>query len=173
MSAAGLTSWRPTSTPFKQFLAGWGFSGPLWITEHGYPSDSAFQYDPGYGSGPAAQAAYLTASLPTLLDAGASEVFVTERDNLGGEFGSEGVLGGDVGDPPPADPQVILEAGVRRGDHAGRLLRDARARLRRPARPRSLHPRSRCRPARPEHQRAPPSPSPIPAPSRSTSGRPR
>ena len=97
----------PDVDTVKQFLASQGFTGPLWITEHGYPSDPAFQYDPGYAGGPAAQAAFLTASLPTLLDAGASEVFVTERDNLGGQFASEGVLGGDVADPPVADPQVI------------------------------------------------------------------
>jgi hypothetical protein len=34
-------------------------------------------------------------------------VFVTERDNLGGQFASEGVLGGDVMDPPVANPVVI------------------------------------------------------------------
>jgi hypothetical protein len=33
-------------------------------------------------------------------------VFVTERDNLSGSFASEGVLGGDVADPPPADPEI-------------------------------------------------------------------
>ncbi len=92
---------------WKQFLGGDGFSGPLWVTEHGYPSDPAYQYDPSYTSGEGAQAAYLTASIPTLLDAGASRVFVTERDNLGGQFASEGLLGGDVLDPPVANPQVV------------------------------------------------------------------
>jgi hypothetical protein len=92
---------------WRQFLGSQGFTGPIWVTEHGYPSDPAYQYDPGYGSGPTSQAAYLQASIPTLLDAGAAQVFVTERDNLSGPFASEGVLGGDVADPPPADPQVI------------------------------------------------------------------
>jgi len=92
---------------FRWFLAGQGFGGPLWITEHGYPSDPSYQYDPGYTGGAAAQAAFLQASVPTLIDAGAAEVFVTERDNLGGAFASEGVLGGDVTDPPPADPQIV------------------------------------------------------------------
>jgi hypothetical protein len=92
---------------WRAMLAGAGFTGPLWITEHGYPSDPAFQYDPSFASGPASQAAYLTASLPTLLDAGAAKVFVTERDNLAGQFASEGVLGGTVADPPVTDPQVI------------------------------------------------------------------
>lgn len=97
----------PDIVSWKRFLAGYGFSGPLWVTEHGYPSDPAFQYDPAYASGLSSQAAYLTASIPTLLDAGANAVFVTERDNLGGQFASEGVLGGDVLDPPVADPQPI------------------------------------------------------------------
>jgi hypothetical protein len=98
--ASAITSW-------KWFLALDGFSGPLWVTEHGYPSDPAFQYDSAYAAGQASQAAFLTASIPTLIDAGAGEVFVTERDDLGGEFASEGLLGGSVADPPVADPQVI------------------------------------------------------------------
>jgi hypothetical protein len=98
--AGDVASWR-------WFLAGNGFSGPLWITEHGYPSDPAYQYDPSYAAGSASQAAFLGASIPTLLDAGAAKVFVTERDNLNGQFASEGVLGGDVLDPPPADAQPI------------------------------------------------------------------
>ena len=96
-------------TGFRQFLAAQGFHGPLWVTEHGYPSDPQFQYDPGYTGGPADQASYLQASLPTLLEAGAAEVFVTERDNLAGQFASEGVLGGDVADPPPADPDIVAK----------------------------------------------------------------
>jgi hypothetical protein len=98
--ARDLASWR-------RYLAAQGFIGPLWVTEHGYPSDPAFQYDPAYRSGPASQAAYLQASIPTLLDAGASEVFVTERDNLGGPFASEGLLGGTVADPAPSDSQIV------------------------------------------------------------------
>jgi hypothetical protein len=92
---------------WSRFLAGYGFNGPLWVTEHGYPSDPAYQYDPSFALGQPSQAAFLTASIPTLIDAGASEVFVAERDNLSGQFASEGVLGGDVSDPPVADPQVI------------------------------------------------------------------
>jgi hypothetical protein len=99
----------PDVSSFRQFLAAQGFGGPLWITEHGYPSDPAYQYDPGYIGGQAAQASYLEASVPTLIDAGAAEVFVTERDNLSGPFASEGVLGGDVADPPPADPQIVTK----------------------------------------------------------------
>ncbi len=99
----------PDVAGFRHFLATQGFAGPLWITEHGYPSDPQYQYDPGYTGGAAAQASFLEASVPTLIDAGAAEVFVTERDNLTGPFASEGVLGGDVADPPPADPQIVTK----------------------------------------------------------------
>jgi hypothetical protein len=97
----------PDVAGFRWFLATQGFGGPLWITEHGYPSDPQYQYDPGYTGGALAQATFLQASVPTLVDAGAAEVFVTERDNLSGPFASEGVLGGDVADPPPANPQIV------------------------------------------------------------------
>ena len=102
----------PDVEGFREFLATQGFAGPLWVTEHGYPSDPAYQYDPGYTGSESAQAAYLEASLPTLIDAGAAAVFVTERDNLSGAFASEGVLGGNVADPPPADPQIITKPAV-------------------------------------------------------------
>lgn len=92
---------------WRWFLAAHGFSGPIWVTEHGYPADPGYQFDPHFTTGPAAQAAYLTASIPSLVDAGAGEVFVTERDNLGAQYASEGLLGGDVTDPPVADPQVV------------------------------------------------------------------
>ncbi|MGZ4326142.1 MAG: choice-of-anchor D domain-containing protein [Solirubrobacteraceae bacterium] len=92
---------------WRWLFASNGFSGPLWITEHGYPSDPAFEYDSTYAGGSGSQAAFLAASIPTLLDVGAAKVFVTERDNLGGQFASEGVLGGNVLDPPPADAQPI------------------------------------------------------------------
>ena len=104
---ADLYGLAPDIAGWKHFLAGYRFTGPLWVTEHGYPADPAYQYDPAYNSGPDSQAAYLTASIPTLIDAGASEVFVTERDNLSGQFASEGVLGGDVSDLDATDPDVV------------------------------------------------------------------
>jgi hypothetical protein len=95
--ASDLASWRT-------LFASYGFRGPIWVTEHGYPSDPAYQYDPAYRgttpeSGLQQQAAYLRASVPALIRAGAAKVFVTERDNLTGQFGSEGVLSGQVSDP--------------------------------------------------------------------------
>jgi hypothetical protein len=104
-----LTSLAGDVTAWRRFLAAYGFTGPLWVTEHGYPSDPGYQYDPAYAGGAASQAAFLTASIPTLLDAGAAEVFVTERDNLSGEFASEGVLGGAVSDLDAAAPVITTK----------------------------------------------------------------
>jgi hypothetical protein len=90
-----------------EYFASKGFHGPLWVTEHGYPSDPAYQTDPSYRSGAQAQADYLTASIPALLRAGAAKVFVTERDNGSGGDASEGLLGGNVADPPSASPMPV------------------------------------------------------------------
>ena len=76
---------------FRAWLAARGFEGPLWVTEHGYPADPAFQTDRAYAGGDASQAAYLTQTLVGLGEAGAEQVFVTLRDNLEGEYASEGV----------------------------------------------------------------------------------
>jgi hypothetical protein len=76
----------------KARLAALGFHGPLWVTEHGYPADPAFQLDRAYAGGDAAQAAYLTQSLVGLGELGAEEVFVTLRDNLEGEYATEGLV---------------------------------------------------------------------------------
>jgi hypothetical protein len=102
-----LSALIPDIEAWKKFLIANSFVGPLWVTEHGYPSDPAYQYDPGYAGGQSSQAAFLAASIPTLIDAGASDVFVTERDNLGGQFASEGLLAGNVLDPPVANPLVV------------------------------------------------------------------
>jgi hypothetical protein len=81
------------------YLRGWrfllathGFRGPVWVTEHGYPADPQFQWDPAYRGGDAAQAAFLRDSIPQLTAAGADQVFVTLRDNLWGEYLSEGLV---------------------------------------------------------------------------------
>lgn len=68
------------------------FAGPVWVTEHGYPADPAYQVDPAFDGGEGAQAAYLTESVLSLAEAGANEIFVTLRDNLDGGFASEGVV---------------------------------------------------------------------------------
>ena len=77
---------------FRASLGARGFTGPLWVTEHGYPADPAYQLDPAFTGGDAAQAGYLTQSLVGLGEAGAEQVFVTLRDNLEGEYASEGLV---------------------------------------------------------------------------------
>ena len=83
----------------RELLAARGFRGPVWVTEHGYPADPAFQWDPAYRGGDAAQAAFLRDSIPRLTAAGADQVFVTLRDNLWGEFLSEGLVHVDESNP--------------------------------------------------------------------------
>ena len=100
---------------FRAWLARRGFSGPLWVTEHGYPADPAFQDDPAYAGGDASQAAYLTQTLVGLGEVGAPQVFVTLRDQPGGEYATEGV---EHIDETPATP--CRAPPVVRGGGAGR-----------------------------------------------------
>jgi hypothetical protein len=79
---------------WKRFLGRHGFDGPLWVTEHGYPGETAFQYDARFRGGEDAQAAYLTESVLRLARAGAERVFVTLTDMYGNPrsaFSSEGI----------------------------------------------------------------------------------
>jgi len=80
---------------FSAWIAKRGFTGPVWVTELGYPADPAFQTDPAFRGGADSQAAYLTQSLVGLGEAGAPQVFVTLRDNpeLLPRAVSEGVVG--------------------------------------------------------------------------------
>jgi hypothetical protein len=91
---------------WRAYFTAAGIHGPLWVTETGYPADTAQQRDPGFQDGAAAQARYLATVIPTMLCAGARKVFVTERDGLGGRFDSEGFL--DSTDPLTAFPQFTL-----------------------------------------------------------------
>ena len=84
---------------WRELLAGYGFGGPVWVTEHGYPAEPKFQWDPAYRGGDAAQATYLRESIPLLVEAGAQQVFVTLRDNDWGEFLSEGLVHIDEAQP--------------------------------------------------------------------------
>jgi hypothetical protein len=135
---------------WRRLLARHGFNGPVWVTEHGYPADPRFQWDPAYrgtnvGSGEAAQAALLDRTIPLLARAGASQVFVTLRDNLYGEYLSEGIVHIDSaqpGDPAirrPAfgvvrdiaitwDPVVYLRSGARQHLSEARVLNTIAAR---------------------------------------------
>jgi hypothetical protein len=101
-----------TLVDWRGLLARHGFHGPVWVTEHGYPADPAFQWDPAFrgtdvASGERAQAALLDRSIPLLARAGASEVFITLYDNLYGEYLSEGLVHidrGQAGDPAVRRP---------------------------------------------------------------------
>jgi len=91
-------------TRWKRLLQTYGFTGPIWVTEHGYPADPAFQWDPAYRgtdsvTGAAEQAALLRRSIPLLAQVGADQIFVTLRDNLYGEFLSEGIVHVDESRP--------------------------------------------------------------------------
>jgi hypothetical protein len=91
---------------FRAFFSRYGFHGPLWVTEHGYPGATLYQREPSYKGGARAQARYLRQSLPLLVRAGARQAFVTLRDSTQAEFGdsefaSEGVLHYSDGSPYP------------------------------------------------------------------------
>jgi hypothetical protein len=94
----------------RAWLGARGFTGPLWVSEHGYPADPAFQTDPSFSGGDAAQAGYLTQSLVGLGEAGAEQVFVTLRDNLEGEYASEGLVHIDGGPDAPATRRRSFDA---------------------------------------------------------------
>jgi hypothetical protein len=121
---------------WRALLERYGFTGPLWVTEHGYSGEPTYQTDPAFRGGEAAQAAYLTESVLFLAQAGASEVFVTLRDNLSDRFLSEGVVAID-GAPPYGARQKPAFAAMRRlvdnwarlaAAHAERGLHEAAAR---------------------------------------------
>lgn len=84
----------PTVRDWRDYLSARGLATPLWVTEHGYPSDAAWQTEPGLTGGEDDQATYLSRSLPAFVAAGAEQVFVTLHDGGGGAFDSEGILAG-------------------------------------------------------------------------------
>jgi hypothetical protein len=102
---------------WRELLARHGFTGPVWVTEHGYPADPAFQRDPAFDDGEGSQAAFLRESIRLLADAGAAQVFVTLRDNLWGEYLSEGIVHIDESGPDHAADRrpafaVVREVGA-------------------------------------------------------------
>ncbi|MGH2742991.1 MAG: hypothetical protein ACRDN8_11000 [Thermoleophilaceae bacterium] len=107
---------------WRDLLAARGFRGPVWVTEHGYPADPAYQTDPAFRGGESAQAAFLTESVLSLAEAGADEVFVTLRDNLDGGFASEGVVGIDDQAPHLARRKPAFAAVRRLVDRWGELM---------------------------------------------------
>jgi hypothetical protein len=163
LDAANLHVRGPVSSLAKQVrawrhvMAGFGFRGPIWITEFGYPSDPAAQQlrDFGgpaevarFGSGDSGQADYLRRALPLLLRAGAARVYVTLRNGDSGTFASEGILrGAGVGDPPGPHPRVRRKPAfgvVRQLARSGALGRRVRPGRLRPPGHRRAHRRDRA-----------------------------
>ena len=120
---------------WRSYLAERGFAGPLWVTETGYPADSAQQFDPAFRGGALAQARWLSEAIPAMLAAGSARIFVTERDWGSGPYASEGVL--QTPDPLTASPSVKRRLSfyvVQRLARAGRAA-DLRSLLRRSSGP--------------------------------------
>jgi hypothetical protein len=95
------------------------------VTETGYPADRAWQSERGYQDGPASQATWMTRVVPAMLTAGATMVFVTERDSLAGRYASEGILRSS--DPLTAEPFYARRPSF----YATRLIARSEARSRR------------------------------------------
>ncbi len=93
----------PIVSSWRRYLVRKGFTGPLWVTEAGYPADPSQQADPAYRGGATAQARYVRTVIPAMLRAGASVVFITERDALTGPYATEGLL--DTSDPLTDQPR--------------------------------------------------------------------
>ena len=89
---------------WRKYFSAHGMNGPLWLTEFGYPAETAFQFDAKFRGGESAQAAFLEATMPGIVGAGAEMIFITQRDWGSGAFASEGIL--STTDPLPANPAV-------------------------------------------------------------------
>ncbi len=92
----GLAGLRRQARTCVAFFRRMGVRGPLWITETGYPSEPAHQWDVSLKGGEPDQARWVARGPRELVAGGAARVFVTLRD--GPEFGaksafaSEGVV---------------------------------------------------------------------------------
>ena len=100
------------------------------MTETGYPADPAWQSEGRYRDGPASQAAWMTCVIPAMLAAGATTVFVTERDSLAGRYASEGILRSS--DPLTADPIYVRRPSFYAVQRLARSLARAGADQRKP-----------------------------------------
>jgi hypothetical protein len=90
----------------RAFYRRLGFDGPLWVTEAGYPSLPAHQWDPAMRGGDADQARWMARGPRRLLAGGADVVFIAFRDSpeLGAAspYASEGVVSWPDATPKPA-----------------------------------------------------------------------
>jgi hypothetical protein len=83
----GLAGLRRQARTCVAFFRRMGVRGPLWITETGYPSEPAHQWDLSLKGGEPDQARWVARGPRELLAGGAARVFVTLRD--GPEFGAQ------------------------------------------------------------------------------------
>jgi hypothetical protein len=149
----------PVVCTWRHYFAAKGFTGPLWVTETGYPADASQQTDPGYQDGPASQARYLATAIPDMIRGGAAKVFVTERDTLSGPYASEGFL--QTPDPLPAFPTFTRRPSFYTIQHLARenrwpagRVRGARIRsAKRKSRPVRSHKTSSCQYLHPGRRR--------------------
>lgn len=129
-----LSTLRRKVRRWRRYFAERGFHGPLWVTEHGYPSNTRFQYDRRFRGAQRAQAAYLRRSLPALRAGGARQVFVTLRDSWPtefiGEYASEGVISLGEGSPFPVRPKPAFVTVKRLNTRWRRVQRFRTLRLR-------------------------------------------
>jgi len=100
-SARGTATWVDS---WRKYYAAHGMNGPLWLTEFGYPADTAFQFDSKFRGGESAQAAFFESTMPGIVGAGAEMMFVPQRDLGSGASASEGIL--STADPLPANPTI-------------------------------------------------------------------
>jgi hypothetical protein len=96
-TAVLVDTWR------KYFTAN-GMNGPLWLTEFGYPAETAFQFDAKFRGGESAQAAFLEATMPGIVGAGVGRNPEHRR-------------------PATRQPGGPAQTGLRRGQECGRIAR--------------------------------------------------
>jgi hypothetical protein len=91
-----LRSLRGMAARARVFYRRLGFDGRLWVTESGYPSLPAHQWDPAMRRGDADQARWMLNGPRRLIAGGADAVFVAFRDSpefgSGSPYASEGVV---------------------------------------------------------------------------------
>ena len=66
---------------WRELLQTYGFAGPIWVTEHGYPADPAFQWDPAYRGTDAATGADRPGGAPAPIDPAARRRWAPTRSS--------------------------------------------------------------------------------------------
>ena len=119
----------PDVAGFRHFLATQGFAGPLWVTEHGYPSDPQYQYDPAYTGGECGAGRLPGGVAPHVGRRGRRHGLRHRARQPQRVVRVRGRAGRRCRRPTPGRPGDHPEAGVRRRAGRRRLLRAVRTRL--------------------------------------------